>query len=156
MSYAKLKDTPFQSGVDYLDRTALFERMRLNDIAHAFKVFNLGGSLHVGIDGTSLQDAIDYQEVELDGVLLAGFVIRWRVKMRTEDAATSVRPLVWDDTTGAELATAGGSATVSTNWVRQDLTLTLPAATRRYWLRFEKSNDLNQVWGKAYMEFKAP
>jgi hypothetical protein len=156
MSYQKLKNTAFVIGVDTYDRQSLFERIRLNDIANAFKLFPIGGSRDRGLDGTGAQDAIDYQEIELDGDLLAGFTIRARVQIKTENAGTTITPQIWDVTTAAVLVTTGGSASASLVWASQDLVLTLPPAVRRYKLQFVKSNANFQVWGIGYLEIKAP
>ena len=155
MPYQNPKATPFQSGVDKLDRTWLMERFRLNDIANAFKLFPLGGSRTNGIQQVAgTYDLLDYEEIELDGVLLAGFTITARVEVRIDVAGTTAVPVFWDVTSDAALVT--GTAVAATDWTKQDLDIVLPAATRWYRPRVTVNNAAQQVFAKAYLEIIAP
>lgn len=154
MSWSILKSTAFVQGIDSFKRASLWERMRLNDVANAFKLFPLGGSRSIGIVGTGTIIIPEYEEIELDGTLLAGYTITVRVDVKTDDVATSITPLLYDVTLGA--ANVTGTASTSTSWASQALAVTLNAAAHKYHMRVTKNNATNDVYCKAYLELKAP
>lgn len=153
MPFTNLKSTPFVVDVDEWDIITA-ERARLNYLANAFRVSSLGGARHVGIDGDAVQDVIDFQEIELDGDLLAGYTIRARVEVKTADAGTTVQPRIFDVTDNS--VHIAGTASNSLTWAKQNLVFTLPAAVRSYKLQVVKSNSLFDVFAIGYLELKAP
>jgi hypothetical protein len=147
-----LKSTAFVLG----DRWSRYvaERARKNDIALAEKQIFLGGSRHVGVEGTGVQDAIGYLNVLLNGTRLEGLTVRARVEVMTENAGTSVTPRIYDVTAASTLVT--GSASTSTTWEEQVLTMTLPLASRQYRLQLTKNNSTYRVYGIAMIEVVSP
>ncbi len=157
MPFGRLKTSAFVAGVDNLDKASLWETARLAMIANAWRAFPLGGSRSVGLSGAGPADADNYIDLELDGVLLAGYTVQIRVDVKTANVGTSVTPQLYDVTAAGVLTTTGGSAHALTSWGSQTLVVTsLPAATHKYRLQFVKSNATNDVYGIGYLELKSP
>lgn len=152
MAFALLKSTAFILG-DFWTR-AIAEQSRQNDISLSERALSLGGSRHIGLEGTGAQDAADYINLRLNGSRLSGFTVRARVEVLTEAAGTSVTPRIYDVTAAAVLAT--GTASTSTAWAEQVITLTLPSADRQFRLQLVKSNADARVFGIGVIEILAP
>jgi hypothetical protein len=156
--FQKQKSTAILTG-DLITAAAFGEPSRLNDICLGFTPQWLGGSRSVGIIAGATPDtvdALDYVDLEIDGTVQAGFTYRVRCEVLTTNAGTSIQPVLYDSTNPASLVlvtTTGGSASTSTSWARQTLTITsLAAAVKNYRLRFLVQNPSNQVFGLGYME----
>jgi hypothetical protein len=154
MSWITQKVTAFVAGTDFYDKASLWNRQRLNDIANTFKTAPFGGSRSMGWQESGTFNIPEWDDIELDGVLLSGFQVRARFDLRVENASVAVTPEVYDVTNSSVLAT--GTPMNSTTWTKQSISMTLPAASRFFRARLTASNADYQVFGRAYLEIKNP
>lgn len=161
LTYAKQKATAILDGDDA--NTAFAERSRQNDGSIAFGHWPLGGSRHVGISGTGVQDIPDYQDIRVDAsqeTLTNGYVMTARVEILTLEAGTTVEPMIYDVTTAGSptlVTTTGGSASSGTSWARQSLTFPAHASgVKFYRLRVSKSNANALVLAVGTIERSVP
>jgi hypothetical protein len=130
------------------------ERARKNDIALAEKRIFLGGSRHIGIEGTGAQDVLDYAPLILNGTRLEGLTVRARVEVMTENASTTVTPRIQDIDAATTLVS--GTACSSTTWEEQELTITLPLASHRVRFQVVKSDANARVYAIGVIEIVSP
>ncbi len=124
-----------------------YDKIRDSIIANAHAVFPLGGSRTFAIPtGGGAQDAIDYLEFEVPTSASSGFVYKVNVEIRTENAATTVTPQLYNVTDAS--VTWTGSAGTSTAWGTYQLSGALTILVgKRYRLRLTKSNDTYESYG---------
>lgn len=149
---AKVLDNPwgFQSA----------NKVRENLICLASRraTYHLGGSRQISLPLVgSVQDAIDYLDVELNGDNVGGFTVSARIECRTGNAATAIIPQIYN-VTDATVAIAGASCASTTfggtNGI-QTLTVPIASGTKKYRLRGTPSNALNPVYLIGYLEIYA-
>lgn len=109
----------------------------------------LGGSRQQGVRHSTWTPAPEYTEVVLDTTKIGTSVVV-RVEVKTENAATSVTPRLWNVTDGSAAGT--GTASTSTSWSAQAFTATLPAGEKRYRLELLPSTTTHQVFGTGTVE----
>jgi len=107
----------------------------------------LGGSRLNGIAGDAgTVDAPNHVSVPVRWGEIGSVTVTVSVQVKTSNAAVSVTPSVYDDTASAVAAT--GSASTSTTWVTQMLTLTRPSdgLTHTYRLQLTGSGGADDVF----------
>jgi hypothetical protein len=126
---------------DTYEKTAHYDPTRASFIACAHAVFPLGGSRTFVITaGGGAQDATDYIE----------FVYKVVVEVKTENAATTVTPRLYNVTDASVNWT--GSAGTSTAWGTYQVSSALTiAAGKKYRLQFTKSDDVYESWGTGHI-----
>lgn len=115
----------------------------------------LGGSRSVSLPlVASVQDAVDYIDIELNGTNLGGFTIQVRVECRTDNAATTITPKLLNvtDATDAATGVACASTTFSGLNGTQTLTATIAAGVKKYRLQGTPSNNTNPTFLIGYLE----
>lgn len=125
---------------------ANYNKIRDSLIACAHGVFELGGSQTMVIPtGGGAQDAPEYREFIVPTSASLGFVYRVEVEIRTEDAATTVTPRLYNVTDAG--VTWTGSAGVSTAWGTYQTSGALTiGAGKLYRLQATKSDDAVDAW----------
>lgn len=117
-------------------------------IACAHAVFVLADARFVAIPaGGGVQDAPNYVEFMVPTSASLGFVYRVEVETRTEDAATTVTPRLYNVTDSTAVWT--GAAGVETAWGPAAYQLSSAVtilAGKRYRLQATKSDDAVDAW----------
>lgn len=144
------RDSGQTDGWKFIDFPTAFEGVRFHS--------DLGGSRQISVPNVaSDQDAIDYQDIEIDGDAVAGFTVRVRVEVRTANAGTSVTPKLRNITDASDAVVgAACSATTyaGTNGI-QILTFTPASGVKKYRLQLTPSNTTNDVFGIGHIEIFA-
>jgi hypothetical protein len=126
---------------------ANYNKIRDSIIADAHAVFPLGGSRTFAIPtGGGAQDAIDYIEFDVPTAESGGATYKVSVEVKTENAATTITPRLYNVTDAA--VTWTGAAGTSTAWGTYQVSSALTiAAGKKYRLQFTKSDDVYEGWG---------
>jgi hypothetical protein len=127
---------------------ARYNKIKDSVIANAHAVFPLGGSrvMVLPVVGATAQDAVDYIEFEVPTSDSGGHVYKVVCEIKTENAATTVTPRLYNVTDASVNWT--GSAGTSTAWGTYQVSSSLTiAAGKKYRLQFTKSDDLYESWG---------
>lgn len=118
-------------------------------------VYPLGGSRQVSLPlVAAVQDAIDYQDIEIDGTSLGGFTKRLRVQVRSENAATSITPKLRNVTDGTDAGVGAACSAVTfagANGI-QSIAVVLAAGVKTYRLQGTPSNAANPTYVIGYLE----
>jgi hypothetical protein len=130
---------------------ARYNKLKDSIIANAHAVFPLGGSRSVALPaGGGAQDAIDYIEFEVPTADSGGHTYKVVVEVKTENAATTVTPRLYNVTDASVNWT--GSAGTTTAWGTYQVSSALTiAAGKKYRLQFTKSDDLYEAWGTGHL-----
>jgi hypothetical protein len=126
---------------------ARYNKLKDSIIANAHAVFPLGGSRTFALPvGGSAQDAIDYIEFEVPTSDSGGHTYKVVCEIKTENAATTVTPRLYNVTDASVNWT--GSAGTTTAWGTYQVSSALTiAAGKKYRLQFTKSSDTHEAWG---------
>lgn len=151
-TFTPLKGSAFIVGDEW--NLTVGENTRQALLALCFRTIELGGSRTVGIPGTGAQNVENWLEKVLPGADLQGFIVQARVQVRTDAAGTTVQPKIYDITNAVDHVV--GSASSSTSWAEQLLTMTLPTATRAFKLMLVKNNADAAVYGIGHIEILMP
>ncbi len=149
-TWAAIPDFILDQVFGYQTATNMKERSFIN----AFRTHSIGGSRQSGFRSDVYLPCINYYEIELPGSDLAGMIIRARVDVKVENAATSVTPKIRNVT--AVTDSVVGAASTSTTWASQTLTMVINAATEKYRLELLGSNKTWDIFGIAYIEILPP
>lgn len=134
------------------------ERVRLNlrALSGIRHVLPLGGSRNQGLIHSTVVDAYDYLDVEIDSTEIAGLRVRARVEVRVADASINVTPSIRNVTDGSDVVTGAACAATSADYSgtdqKQTLTVPLTAGVKKYRLRLTPSASTFQCWGIGYIE----
>jgi hypothetical protein len=144
-------DTPATLVTADVMTLARYNKLKDSIIANAHAVFPLGGSRTFALPvGGGAQDAVDYVEFEVPTSASGGHVFKVVCEVKTENAATTVTPRLYNVTDAA--VTWTGSACTSTAWGTYQVSSTLTiAAGKKYRLQFTKSDDVYEAWGTGHI-----
>jgi hypothetical protein len=139
-------DTPATLVTTDVLTLARYNKLKDSIIANSHATFDLGGSRVVAIPvGGGVQDAPEYAELMVPTSTYGGYVYKVECEIRTEDAATTVTPRLYNITDAAVAWT--GSAGTSTAWGTYQLSSSVTiAAGKRYRLQATKSDDAVEAW----------
>jgi hypothetical protein len=120
-------------------------------------VYPLGGSRNVALQHSSVMDAYDYLDIEIDGTTLqSGMTVQARVEVRVENAATSVTPRIYNVTTATAMVTGNACTATAADFSgtdqKQALSFTPTTGVNKYRLQLTPSNATWRVWGIGYLE----
>jgi hypothetical protein len=116
--------------------------------------YPLGGSIQSGVQSAARIDVIDAVLITIDGDKFEGYTLKVFVTVKTDDAATSVTPVLRNVTTAADAGT--GTASVSTSAEDQEFDATIAAGINQYKLQIEPENDDFFLYALGYCELSAP
>lgn len=114
--------------------------------------FELGGSGKFSVvpSGTAFVDVIDWRDIPLDGTVLADVPCRVRVWGRVTTGGETVTPRLYDQTTGAAVAT--GTAISATTDTEQTFLVTLNAGLKNYRLQAQPGGGAQEVYLRGRLE----
>jgi hypothetical protein len=144
-------DTPATLVTTDILTLARYDKLKDSIIANAHAVFPLGGSRTFVLPvGGGAQDAVDYIEFEVPTSASGGHTFKVVCEVKTENAATTVTPRLYNVTDAA--VTWTGSAGTSTAWGTYQVSSALTiAAGKKYRLQFTKSDDVYESWGTGHI-----
>jgi hypothetical protein len=144
-------DTPATLVTTDIFTLARYDKLKDSIIANAHAVFPLGGSRTFVLPvGGGAQDAVDYIEFEVPTSASGGHTFKVVCEVKTENAATTVTPRLYNVTDAA--VTWTGSAGTSTAWGTYQVSSALTiAAGKKYRLQFTKSDDVYESWGTGHI-----
>lgn len=113
------------------------------------------------ITGALTVNIPNWLDFELDGDLLAGFTVRARVEVRTDDAGTSVTPLIVRADTLATIVTGSACTATALDYSganqKQTLAITLVGGSSiPYRVQLTGGNGNAKIYGIAHLEIFAP
>ena len=114
----------------------------------------LGGSLVNGQQSASRVDALDPIDVVLNGTVLSGYTATVRVRVKTDNAGTSVTAKLRNVTDSTDAGTS--TASVSTSGEDLSFTATLAAGAKTYRLQLLASNATHFTYATGYMQIAVP
>ncbi len=109
----------------------------------------LGGSLESGQQNATRVDAYDPIDVVLNGTTLTGWTATVRVRLKTDDAGTSVTAVLRNLTDSTDAGTS--AASVSTSGEELSFTATLAAGLKTYRLQLIPQNANSFIYGAGYV-----
>lgn len=115
--------------------------------------YPLGGSISVGQKNATRVDVIDAIVITIDGTRFAGYVLTVFTMVKTDDAGTTVTPILRNTTSAADAGT--GSASASTAVATQNFTATIAAGVNQYKLQLLPSDGNAFIYGEGYAQLAA-
>lgn len=120
-------------------------------------IIPLGGSRQTSLPLVgSVQSAVDYLDVEIDGDEFAGLTATLRTEVRTENAGTSITPRLFNVTdnasAGTGVASTGTQADYSGTNQKQSVAVTLASGQKKYRLQGTPQNATDATYVIGYLE----
>ena len=138
-------------------QTANAIRENLIALSSSRLTYHIGGSRQMSLPlVASVQDAIDYIDIELDGTNMGGLTKQLRVECRTTNAGTSVTPKLRNLTDATDAAV--GAACTATNAdysgtnQTQTIAVTIAAGVKKYRLQGTPQNATYPTFVSGYLE----
>jgi len=138
-------DTTLQNNIN---AEATTRAAAITAILAAGVAYDLGGDLVVGLASATQVPANNRRVVRLNGTTFAGYTLTVVAVCYTQNAGTSVQPILRNLTTAANAGS--GSAAVATSPTVQTFTATIAAGVNDYELQILPSNATNFVFASGY------